>query len=162
MKKTMLLLATLLIGGLMITGCSKEPTPTPDPTPTPSTNTVKVAYKVSNTFQSLVMSDCFKLNVTYVDANGKEVTETGVTLPWTKEFEVTKPFHAKMDGQIVYNVDELPDPVVYGTCYGIGYYQGTALIITMESDMTTGSKERFLGVMEHNPDKLKFTKEKDF
>ena len=38
MKKIMFLLATLLIGGLMLTSCNKpdpEPTPTPDPEPTP-------------------------------------------------------------------------------------------------------------------------------
>ena len=160
MKKTMLLLATLLIGGMIFTSCSKDPTPTP--TPTPSTNTVKVAYQVANTYEGLVMSECFKLNVTYLDANGKEVTESGVSLPWTKEIEVTKPFHAKMNGQIVYNEEELPDKVVFGTHVGIGYYKGTSLIISLTGGLTSGDRDKFLQLMENNPDKLKFTKEKDF
>lgn len=162
MKKTMLLLATMLIGGLMFTGCSKEPTPSPTPEPTPSTNTITVVYQVSNTFQGLVMSEGFKLNVTYLDASGKEVTETAATLPWTKEVEATKPFHAKMSGQIVYNDDDLPDPVVFGTYLGIGYYQGTALISSLNGNLTTGSKQKFLDLMANNPDKLKFSVEKDF
>ena len=35
MKKVTFLLATLLIGGLMLTGCKKDPQPTPDPDPDP-------------------------------------------------------------------------------------------------------------------------------
>ena len=82
MKKVMFMFATLLIGGLMLMGCKKtEPTPTPTPDPEPTPTTVSVVYQVVGEYQSLVMSDCFKLNVTYADANGESVTETGVTLP---------------------------------------------------------------------------------
>lgn len=155
----MLLLATLLIGGMIFTSCSKDPTPTPTPTPS---NTIKMVYKVDNSFEGLVMSDCFKLNVTYLDANGKEVSETAATLPWTKEIDVTKPFHAKMSGQLVYNEQELPDTVVFGKYLGIGYYQGSALVISLEGNLISGKKEKFLNLMAQQPDKLKFTVEKDF
>ena len=79
----MLLLATLLIGGMIFTSCSKDPTPTPTPTPTPepSSKTVKVSYQFVKENAGVVLSDCFKLNVTYIDASGKEVTENGVTMP---------------------------------------------------------------------------------
>lgn len=155
----MLLLANLLIGGLMITGCSKEPTPTP--TPEPSSKTVKVSYQFVKENAGVVLSDCFKLNVTYIDASGKEVTENGVTMPWVKEFEVTKPFHAKMEG-LVYNENELPETVYFGTCCGIGYYQSSELNISLQGGFGMGSKEKFLNTMAHNPDKLKFKVEKDF
>lgn len=164
MKKTMLLLATLLIGGMIFTSCSKDPTPTPTPTPTPepSSKTVKVSYQFVKENAGVVLSDCFKLNVTYIDASGKEVTENGVTMPWVKEFEVTKPFHAKMEGELVYNDNELPDTVYFGTCCGIGYYQSSELNISLQGGFGVGSKEKFLNTMDHNPDKLKFKVEKDF
>ena len=62
MKKVTFLLATLLIGGMMFTGCKKDnPQPTPDPTPTPTPTTAKVTYKVDNKMSTLpfVTSDCF-------------------------------------------------------------------------------------------------------
>ena len=80
MRKVLFLLTTLIIGGMMLTGCHKDdPTPQPEPTPTP--NTVKVAYRVSDTDGNYTMLPCFKVNVTYLDANGQEVTETDQTLP---------------------------------------------------------------------------------
>lgn len=161
MKKAMFLLATLLIGGMMLTGCKKkDPTPEPEPTPTPATLTV--VYKVDNTNGNLVISDCFKLNVTYTNANGQSVTERDVTLPWTKSVEVTSPFNAKMEGEYVYNEAELPDPVVSGRRYGIGSYTGSSLNIEMLGGLGTASKENFLNLMASNPDRLKFTMEKDF
>lgn len=163
MKKVIFLLATLLIGGMMFTGCKKDnptPTPTPEPTPTPTTTTV--VYKVDNTNGNLVLSDCFKLNVTYTNANGESVTETGVTLPWSKSVEVTTPFHAKMQGEYVYNENELPDQVVSGKRYGIGAYTSGSLNIEMVGSFSSGSKESFLNLMTHNPDRLKFSTEKDF
>lgn len=158
MKKVSFLLATLLIGGMMFTGCKKtEPTPTPYPTPAPANTTV--VYKVDNTNGNLVMSDCFKLNVTYTAANGESVTETGVTLPWSKSVEVTTPFKAKMQGEYVYNESELPDQVVSGKRYGIGAH---SMNIEMVGSISSGSKESFLELMANNPDRLKFSEEKDF
>jgi hypothetical protein len=161
MKKVTFLLVTLLIGGMMLTGCKKpDPTPTPEPTPTPTTLTV--VYKVDNTNGHLVMSDCFKLNVTYIGANGQEVTESGVALPWMKSIEVTSPFKAKMEGEYVYNENELPDQVVSGKQYGVGYYTGSSLNIEMLGSLGSASKESFLNLMAEHPDRLKFTMEKDF
>ena len=161
MKKVLYLLTALLIGGLMLTGCKKDnPTPEPEPEPTPTTT--KVAYVVSNTSSGKVMSDCFKLNVTYLDANNQEVTESGVTLPWTKVIEVTSSFHAKMTGEIVYNEEELPETVIFGKPLGIGYYSGESLVIEMTGGLVTGNRENFLNLMAQDPNRLQFTKEKDF
>ena len=162
MKKVMFMIATLIIGGMMLTGCKKNPQPTPEPDPDPTPTTVTVVYKVEKTQGSLVISDCFKLNVTYTDANGQSVTESGVTLPWTKSVEVTSPFRAKMQGEYVYNEAELPDQVVSGKRYGIGSYTGSSLNIEMMGTLGSASKENFLNLMAAHPDRLQFTMEKDF
>ena len=160
MKKVTFLLATLLIGGMMLTGCKKNNDPTPDPEPTPTT--IKVVYRVDNTNGNLVMSDCFRLNVTYTNANGQEVTENGLELPWSKSVEVTAPFHAKMQGELVYNEEELPEHVVYGKRYGIGAYSNGSLSIEMVGSMGSASKENFINTVNEHPDRLQFTTEKDF
>ena len=160
MKKVMFLLATLFIGGIMFTGCTKDPEPTPDPDPTPTT--AKMTYTVTNVEGTKIMSDCFKLNVTYLDANGQEVTENGATLPWTKVVEITSPFHAKMVGELVYNEDELPETVVFGKRYAIVPFEVGSDLPVYNGGLSVGSKESFLGVMAQHPDRLKFTAEQDF
>ena len=160
MKKALFLLATLLIGGLMLTGC-KKPEPTPDPEPTPTT--FEVAYAVTNaTNNGTTISDCFKLNVTYLDANGQEVTENGVTLPWKKVVSVTSPFHAKMVGELVYNEEELPESVVFGRRYVITFNADVIDPTLYGGDYAAASKENFLKLMAQHPDRLKFTVEQDF
>ena len=161
MKKVLFLLTTLLIGGMMLTGC-KKPEPTPEPEPEPTPTSTRVAYVVSNTSGGKVMSECFKLNVTYLGANNQEVTENGITLPWTKVVEVSSPFHAKMTGELVYNAEELPDTVIFGKPHGIGYYNGATLVVELIGGLGTGSKQNFLNMMAQDPTKLQFTQEKDF
>ena len=163
MKKLSFLLAALLIGGMMFTGCEKDPEPTPDPDPTPTT--YSVVYKVSNTnmFSQYYVSDCFKLNVTYIDANGESVTETGLTLPWTKTIEVEAPFHAVMSGSLVWDEAELPDLVTFGVFKDLSVYRGESLI-SGNAGQTPGSvlqlsKAKFLQVLENDPDYLTFTAE---
>ena len=160
MKKVMFLLATLLIGGLMLTGCKKNPEPTPDPDPTPTT--IEVAYAVTNVSPSGTLPACFRLNVTYLDANGQEVTENGVTLPWKKVVSVTSPFHAKMVGELVYNEEELPETVVYGKRYAIVPNTDEIIPLQYSGNFNTASKETFLNVMAQHPDRLQFTAEQDF
>ena len=158
MKKVLFVIATLLIGGMMLTGCKKDPQPTPDPT----TKTKTVVYKVDNTYEGFTMSDCFKLNVTYLDADGQLVTENNVTLPWTKSIEAKLPFKAKMEGTFCYNDADLPEQVVYGRRYGIGTYDGNAIIISLVGNMSSSSKETFLSIIEEHPDRLQFSQEENF
>ncbi len=155
MKKVSFLLATLLIGGMMLTGC-KKPEPTPEPEPTPTKHTV--VYSINNTYLDMVMSPCFKVNVTYTDANGQSITENNATLPWTKSIEVTLPFHAKMEGAYTFNEADLPDYVYFGKCIGIG------LDNPWEDAASMGglSKQKFLEYLADHPEHLQFTKEKDF
>ena len=159
MKKVMFLLATLLIGGMLLTGCKKDTTPTPTPsTPdTPSTPTTrKVVYTLDKTvivaLSSYQISPCFHYNFSYKDADGTMVEVNDPTLPWTKEISVNAPFEAKIEGKVTYNEAELPDTVYYGR---------VALI--NDDGLTTGwagSKEKFLQYIAARPDRLEFSNTK--
>jgi hypothetical protein len=52
--------------------------------------------------------------------------------------------------------------VVSGKRYGIGSHSSGSLSIEMVGSLSTGSKESFLELMANNPDRLKFSEEKDF
>lgn len=158
MKKVTFLLATLLIGGMMLTGCKKEdPKPTPTPTPTPTT--AKVTYKVDNKMNTLpfVTSDCFKYTITYVGADGNNVTVNDVTLPWTSpELTVTLPFDAKMEGKYTYKEEELPDQVGFGQITSI--VSGNKPIANGEGDIIASlAKAGFLNYISQNPDAVNFS-----
>ena len=164
MKKLSFLLATLLIGGLMLTGCNKDPQPTPTPEPEPTPDKVyTVEYKILNDdLLGHTMADCFKINVTYIDANGESVTETDKPLPWIKTIEVKAPFHAQMSGTFTYNEADLPETFGYGQYLGIVVSQGnTYLDSGIAGGIVTYKKEKFLLVYGSDPDKLKFDKSKD-
>ena len=154
----MFLLAALLIGGMMFTGCKKDdPQPTPDPTPTPTT--AKVTYKVDNKMTTLpfVTSDCFKYTITYVGADGNNVTVNDVTLPWTSpEITVTLPFNAKMEGKYTYKEEELPDQVGFGQITRI--FSGETLIAVGPDDIIASlPKDGFLNYISQNPDAVNFS-----
>ena len=154
----MFLLAALLIGGMMFTGCKKDdPQPTPDPTPTPTT--AKVTYKVDNKMTTLpfVTSDCFKYTITYVGADGNNVTVNDVTLPWTSpEITVTLPFNAKMEGKYTYKEEELPDQVAFGQITRI--FSGETLIaVGPDDNIASLTKAGFLNYISQNPDAVNFS-----
>ena len=158
MKKVTFLLATLLIGGMMLTGCKKDdPKPTPTPTPTPTT--AKVTYKVDNKMNTLpfVTSDCFKYTITYVGADGNNVTVNDVTLPWTSpELTVTLPFDAKMEGKYTYKEEELPNTVCFGQITSI--VSGEKLIAAGSNETIASLvKESFLRYVSENPEVVSFS-----
>jgi hypothetical protein len=155
MKKVTFLLATLLIGGMMLTGCKKDdPQPTPDPTPTPTT--AKVTYMVGNTYGSFTTSDCFKYTITYVGADGNKVTVNDVTLPWTSpELTVKLPFDAKMEGKYTYKEEELPDQVAFGQITNI--VSGNKPIANGEDIIASLAKAGFLQYISQNPDAVNFS-----
>lgn len=154
MKKVTFLLATLLIGGMMLTGCKKDPQPTPTPEPEPTTN--KVAYKLDKVGIQHTASDCFKYTVSYLGADGQTVTVNDVTLPWTSpEFTVNLPFTFKIEGDATYNEAELPDPVNYG-CVFIPLKNGSVCSPTM-GGTASSTKEDFINMIAGEPDLLKFS-----
>ena len=156
MKKLSFLLATLLIGGLMLTGC-KKPTDTPSE---PTSKTFKVSYALGNKTKAaldieIVTSDCFKFDVTYTGANGEQVEVKGVTLPWTSpELTVTLPFTAKIEGQATFNEADLPDPVVFGQLY---YLYANGDECQFGGELMAVERNAFMPYLAENPDILKFS-----
>ncbi|MBR2770797.1 MAG: hypothetical protein IKD78_02075 [Bacteroidales bacterium] len=164
MKKVTFLLATLLIGGMMLTGCKKDPQPTPSPTPgpTPTPTTKTVVYKVDNIFKTgdintgqvttHTVSPCFHYSFSFKDANGNMVEVNDATLPWTKEISVNVPFEAKIEGKVTYNEADLPEQVEYARIALINGEGETAGYSTSKAD--------FIEWIATHPDKLEFSKTK--
>ena len=161
MKKVTFLLATLLIGGLMLTGCKKDD-PQPTPTPTPTTTTKTVVYKMDNSWydqtssSSITLSPCFHFTFSYKDANGMMVEVNDPTLPWTKEITVTTPFEAKLEGKVTYNENELPEEGK--VCVGA--------LCTIKTDNNKTAdpsyqqfrdKQQFLDFLSTHPDMLSYS-----
>ena len=152
MKKLSFLLAALLIGGMMFTGCKKED---PKPTPDPVSKTAKVVYKIGNTSLNQTVSNCFKYTVSYLGANGQMVTVNDVTLPWTSpELTVTLPFTAKMEGQATFNEADLPDPVIFGQLY---YLYANGDECQFGGELMAVERNAFMPYLAENPDILKFS-----
>ena len=159
MKKVMFLLATLLIGGMMFSGCKKDD-PKPTPTPTPATKTV--VYKMDNTYSEQIssytatVSPCFHYTFSYKDANGTMVEVNNPTLPWTKEISVTTPFEAKLEGKVTYNENELPEEgkVYFGALGSITFNHTTT---TNPNFKEFHNKQQFLDFLSTHPDMLNFS-----
>ena len=164
MKKVTLLLAVLVFGGLMLAGCKKDKEQQQQQEPTKPT-TYTVAYKVLDVCLQDTMSACFKLNVTYIDADGKTVTLTDQALPWIKSFEVESPFHAEMSGEFTYKEEELPDTVYFGIYDGIIIRNAYYLDGGVNGGIRAYKKDKFLKTFNAayggNPEDLKFTASKD-
>jgi hypothetical protein len=161
MKKVTFLLATLLIGGLMLTGCKKDdPQPTPTPMPTPTTKTV--VYKMDTSWydqtssSSITLSPCFHFTFSYKDANGTMVEVNDPTLPWTKEISVTTPFEAKLEGKVTYNENELPEEgkVYFGALGTINVNHNTTTTPNLKE---FHNKQQFLEFLSNHPDMLNFS-----
>ena len=161
MKKVMFLLATLLIGGMMFTGCKKDNTPGSDP----ASKTFKVSYALGNKTTAalgieLVTSDCFKFDVTYTGANGEQVEVKGVTLPWTSpSIDVKAPFKAKIEAKPVYDEAQLPDTFAYGAIPSI--YKDN-MEVKRGGEIANRTKVKFLEIMQETPEELIMKAEYDF
>ena len=159
MKKVTFLLATLLIGGMMLTGCKKD-----NNTPGDSTSkTIKVSYALENTLKVdgdvLTTDNCFKFDVTYTGADGNSVEVKGVTLPWTSAaFDVKTPFSAKIVAKPVYNEADLPDLFVCGA-NALIYRDGTLAI--RKNDICKRTKDKFLQIAQESPEDLVIKTEKE-
>ena len=159
MKKVTFLLATLLIGGMMLTGCKKDdPNSGSGETPdTPTTTTKTVVYKMDNTLTSegvtYTVSPCFHYTFSYKDADGNMVEVNDPTLPWSKEITVTAPFEAQLKGTVSYNESDLPSPVYFGRLGSIS--QGSTHTIP-EAVNFFNDKDRFIDFITPRPEKLEY------
>jgi hypothetical protein len=165
MKKVMFLLATLLIGGMLLTGCKKDTTPTPTPsTPdTPSTPTTKtVVYTMDNVIKdtnssaTLTVSPYFHYTFKYKDADGTMVEVNDPTLPWTKEISVKTPFEAKLEGTVTYNENELPEEglIIFGTLGSIK--SGTSATPSQRASQFH-ARQQFLDFISTHADRVNYS-----
>ena len=156
MKKVTFLLATLLIGGMMLTGCKKDD-PQPTPTPTPASTTKTITYILDKTSTATgstwAVSPCFRYTFTFKDADGKIVEVVDATLPWIKEINVKVPFEAEMKGKITYNESELPDYVYWGAPGNINI--GTSH--STSGGVRGNDKQEFLELVAQKPERLEFS-----
>ena len=160
MKKVTFLLAALLIGGMMLTGCKKDNNSSSNS----ASKTIKVSYALENTMtaQGVVSTtdDCFKFDVTYTGADGNSVEVKGVTLPWSiAAFDVKAPFNAKIEAKPVYNEADLPDVFVYGA-NAVIYRDGKQA--ARKDDIYSLTKVKFLQIVQERPEDLVIKTEKDF
>ena len=165
MKKVTFLLATLLIGGMMLTGCKKDTPSEPSTPSTPTSQTFKVSYALENTVTLIggivqTTSDCFKFDVTYTGADGNPVEVKNVTLPWSgASFDVRAPFKAKIEARPVYNEDNLPDLLTYGA---IAFICKNGEKIGRGGEIYNRTKVKFLQTAQENPEHLLIKAEYDF
>ena len=160
MKKVTFLLATLLIGSIVFTGCKKDNNASGDST----SKTFKVSYALENTatVEGVVITtdECFKFDVTYNGADGNPVEVKGVTLPWSiAAFDVKAPFTAKVEAKPVYNEADLPDEFVYGA-NAVIYKNGAQA--KRSNDIYKRIKVKFLQTAQESPEELIIKTEREF
>ena len=160
MRKVLFIVVSLMILSVLFIGCKKSSSnddvvqPTP-PTPTPPVETAVIKYYLGNQKDEIVMSPCFRANLTYRNADGEMLSVENVSLPWTsEEITVTKPFDALMEGVMLFNEEELPDTVVYGRMPSL-YIDGELVGLSF-GNVNMWSKENFLRMVTEHPDRLNF------
>ncbi|MDU1904772.1 MAG: hypothetical protein E6772_08315 [Dysgonomonas sp.] len=108
MKNYLVLGVSLIL--LSVVSCSGDDTFSVDVSDS-ETKDMTIKYIVSDTY----LSKIFKVNVTYADGNGMEVTLNNQSLPWEKEVNVNVPFKATLKAQYVLgNNVQIPDVTVVG------------------------------------------------
>ena len=152
MKKLAFLMATLLIGSMMFTGCKKDN----DSSNGGTDKSFNVHYALGNTSttQGVVSTtfEGFKFDVTYTGADGNPVEVKGVTLPWKCDaFKVKSPFKAKIEAKPVYNEADLPDVFVCGAVASI-YKEDKEVM--KKDDIYKRTKDNFLQTAQNNPENL--------
>ena len=174
MKKVTFLLATLLIGSMMLTGCKKDTPNNGDNEGgggnTPTTEKVySVKYELLETAKVegvmvSVLPGC-KFNVSYVDADGKTVEVQQVTAPWSVMIENVKtPFTAKMEGTITYDESQIPETdIVFTKLPKITFIgNGDPIIEENFKVHKWNTKQKFLEAVQQNPRLLQFEVSKAF
>ena len=160
-KKSFLFIALFAAFAMITASCSKSKdsaaSSTPDPTPTPGPTTTTLYYKVSNynALNGHTASDCFHFNISYTEADGSTVEVNDAALPWVKSITVTGPFEAKLEGQIYYNEEDMPDTVCFCKASDISDVQNNPFINSYHIDLL---KEGMINLFTTHPDRLTFSK----
>lgn len=158
MKKLTFLLATLLVGGMMLTGCKKDDPNNNGGGETPTTTTKTVVYRMDNSIKAalgitMTVSPCFHYTFSYKDADGNMVEVNDPTLPWSKEITVTPPFEAQLKGTVSYDESEILSPVYFGRLGSITQ----DLKHTIEEPVQSfDDKDDFIEYITARPQKLEY------
>jgi hypothetical protein len=160
MKKVTFLLAALLIGGMMFTGCKKD-----NPSDTPETEKVyTVKYELLETAEVensmvTVLPGC-KFNVSYVGADGQLVELQDVTAPWSVTIDNFKAtLTAKMEGTVSYDESQIPE-----TDITFVKLPKITVVVGSENHLQDNfkvykfnTKEKFLSAVQEHPNLLQFS-----
>lgn len=158
MKKITLILTSLLIGSMIMIGCSKKDSTSNDnngggyePTAT------KVQYKIDLINGQYPTANIFKYTIVYFVAENDSVVLHDVTLPWiSPEFEVTeKPFRAKFSGYASYNEEDIPERS-FSFSYRPYIYKNGSMVWSSGKDHNFVSKENFIEYITAHPTALNF------
>ena len=172
MKRHLLFLLAICLGGLMAVSCDRNNENGEGGGSGSGSSETKIAiqYQMKDSFTqtggTATVSPCFHYNVKYVDATGKTVEVNNISAPWTLPvFDVKSPYTAKIEGTIVYNESDLPEegpinfgavPNIHVSANGKTYDYGDPITGTFSS------KQQFLDFIATHPDRLKFKVEKTF
>lgn len=159
MKKISLVFVSLLIVSMIVFGCKKN-TDSPDTggnggnEPTPVT---KVSYKIDTAQGTYPALDCFKYHIVYYVGENDSVVVDDATAPWVSEkFEVTKPFKAKFNGYVTYNLDDIPDDTPFSISYKLYIYENDYAAWTSGKKNDFVSKANFIEYISTHPTALIF------
>ena len=160
MKKIALIITSLLIGSMIITGCSKKDSAANDNNSggggdTPSKT--MVFYKIDIENGQYPTANVFKYTIIYYVAENDSVIVNDVTLPWVSpEFEVTeKPFWTKFKGIAYYNVEDIPDGP-FSFSYRPKIFENGQVVWSSAKDHNFESKEFFLERIAAHPTLMNF------
>ena len=162
MKKIALILTSLLIGSMIIIGCSKKDSAANDNNNSggggdePTTKTM-VRYKIDTISAQYPIANVFKYKITYFVGENDSVIVNNVTLPWVSpEFEVPeKPFWAIVKGEASFNEEDIPDRA-FSFSYRPTVFENGHSVWTTGKDHNFDSKQKFLDRIAEHPDLLDF------
>ena len=161
MKKLILILTSLLIGSMIMIGCSKKDSAANDNNgggggDEPTTKTM-VRYKVDIIDAQYPTANVFKYTITYFVGENDSVVVNDVTLPWiSPEFEVTeKPFWAIVRGEATFNEEDIPDRA-FSFSYRPAILENGQSVWSSSKDHNFESREFFLERIAAHPTLLNF------
>lgn len=169
MKKHLLVLLAICLGGLMAVSCNHDENNDGGGNGNNNNDKITVQYQMLDSYklnsETVHISPCFHYNIKYVDVNGKTVELNNISAPWSiPSFDTKAPYTALIEGDIIYNESELPDgPVIFGAIPKINILQnGTMVVYDNDNTNYFNTKEKFLEFIATHQDRLHFKVEHKF
>ena len=157
MKRISFIITSLLIGSMIMTGCSKDESPASGggDNPQPS-DPYDYYYEITNTNGTVTADTFIKYNITYYTSQTDSVMLENVTLPWQSEhIEIDDILHFKaiLSAQAVYSEEDIPtEPFYAGIKYTI--YENSQVMSSGSKFVPMNSKDEFLTYVAEHPQAL--------